>query len=71
MEEYHLSSHQFPLKDIIAAWAVAFAIFAALLVLPEFARKTDASDVEASKKTVIENTIPRETDLFSDRRQSR
>ncbi len=71
MHDYDLSSHQIPLRDIIMAWAVAIAVVAILLVLPELVQKKNAGSAEVGTKTAIEQTIPRDTDFFADGRQSR
>lgn len=71
MHDYDPSSHHIPMRDIITAWAVAIAVYAILLVLPDFARTDNANSAEVSTKTAIEQTIPRDTDFFADSRQSR
>lgn len=69
MNDYDLFSHQFPPKDVITAWAVAVAVLAFLLVLPEFARKKNGDGLKIGTRTAIEQTIPGDTDFDADDRR--
>lgn len=68
MFNYDPAAHRCPVRDIITAWAVAMAVIAMLLLLPNFAQNKIADSAVLDAGTAVDPTPMRNQEVVAESR---